>query len=354
MTEGFAAELLDANAARMIADGVHFPDYARLRQSIAHWEGWFEAWAQMAHEYEVRAEEALARGSSVTAGEMWFQASIMWQYAQFLWFDYPDQRAEGQRRKVASYRRGAPNFRPPAERIQITFEDTVIPAYLRLPDGVARAPCVVLIGGLESTKEESYHFEAMCLRRGIATCAFDGPGQGEYFVARPMVDDFERYTSAVVDYLIGRREVDCDRLAVLGRSLGGYYAVRSGASDERFRAIVAFGAMCDLCYFEDMAPLTQRGFRYVTGIRDPDEAERAARSMIDLRGAVESLDRPLYVLHGARDELIPVSQAHLLDHLTPLAPKKMVIEPDGNHCAHNLYHLVRPAMADWLARQLDL
>jgi 2,6-dihydroxypseudooxynicotine hydrolase len=35
------------------------------------------------------------------------------------------------------------------------------------------------------------------------------------------------------------------------------------------------------------------------------------------------------------------------------APKEVVIEPDGDHCCHNMGNIVRPRMADWLARQLD-
>jgi hypothetical protein len=29
------------------------------------------------------------------------------------------------------------------------------------------------------------------------------------------------------------------------------------------------------------------------------------------------------------------------------------IPEDGNHCCHNLYAVVRPRMADWLAERLD-
>ena len=39
------------------------------------------------------------------------------------------------------------------------------------------------------------------LRRGMATFTFDGPGQGETWFQGGMIVDFERATSAVIDYV---------------------------------------------------------------------------------------------------------------------------------------------------------
>ena len=123
-------------------------------------------------------------------------------------FERPDLREAGQKRKVALYDRAAPLFFPPAERIDIPFEGFAIPGFLRKPPGVERPRCAVLIGGLESTKEESYLFERMCHDRGMATFAFDGPGQGEMYFQTPIRPDFERFTSAVLDELETRDDID--------------------------------------------------------------------------------------------------------------------------------------------------
>ena len=113
----------------------------------------------------------------------------------------------GQRRKVELFDRAAPHLSPAGERVEIAFEGATIPGYLRLPAaaGDGPFPCCVLIGGLESTKEESHLFENLCLERGIATFAFDGPGQGEMFFEVKLGPDFERYSSAVLDHLVERR-----------------------------------------------------------------------------------------------------------------------------------------------------
>ena len=60
-------------------------------------------------------------------------------------------------------------------------------------------------------------FENRCLARGLATCTFDGPGQGEMYFQTRMRPDFHRCASVVVDWLERRPEIDIGRLGVLGR-----------------------------------------------------------------------------------------------------------------------------------------
>ena len=52
-----------------------------------------------------------------------------------------------------------------------------MPAYLRVPPVSAKPPVVVIISGLESTKEEARTMEDGFLRRGMATFTFDGPAR---------------------------------------------------------------------------------------------------------------------------------------------------------------------------------
>jgi 2,6-dihydroxypseudooxynicotine hydrolase len=338
---------------RMVGDGIFYPDLLRVRSSIRSWGDWLREFGRLGDEYEVRARDAEAQGHRVTAGEHYWQAAICWHFAQFLWFDRPEEKLHALHRKIDLYRRGAPMFDPPAERIEVDFEGTKIPGYLRLPpNATGRSPLAVLLGGLDSTKEESYHFENVCLKRGLATFTFDGPGQGEYFLQRPLAPDFERYATAVVDQLVRRKEVDPDRIGVVGRSLGGYFAARAAAFDERLRACVVFGALYDLAQFDSIPARTQMGFRFVTGIADPIEAKAAAQKRIDLTGVTSRIKQPIYILHGALDILIPVAQAQRLYDEVSSEDKTLLVVPDGTHCAHNLYHLYRRPMVDWLADKL--
>jgi 2,6-dihydroxypseudooxynicotine hydrolase len=229
----------NASAIRMMGDGVPGGDVAAARDRLRRWEEWYPFWAGRGDEYERLAHEALAKGRRLSAAELFWQACLSYHYAQFLWFHDPANREGGQRRKVELYKQAAPLFSPPAERFEIPFERVTIPGYLRLPPGrTGRAPVVLMLGGLESTKEESYLFENRCLARGLATCTFDGPGQGEVYFEARLRPDFHRFASAVIDWLVTRAEVDPDRIGVIGRSLGGFYAVHTAAHEPRLKACV--------------------------------------------------------------------------------------------------------------------
>ena len=66
-----------------------------------------------------------------------------------------------------------------AERVEVPFEDGPLVGNLRRPAGVERPPLVLLLPGLDSTKEEFFLWENVFLDRGMATFSCDGPGQGE-------------------------------------------------------------------------------------------------------------------------------------------------------------------------------
>ncbi|MGD9764150.1 MAG: alpha/beta hydrolase family protein [Candidatus Binatia bacterium] len=353
MSKTVIAEMMRASEGRMLGDGLHWPDIQEVVARCETWDDWYPSFADIGTRYERLAEAALARGHRISGGELLWRAAMSYHYAQCYAHHMPDLREEGQRQKVSLYDRAAPLFSPPAERIELRFEGFTIPGYLRLPDGRRRPPCAILIGGLESTKEESYLFENMCLARGVATFAFDGPGQGEMYFQTPIRGDFERFTSAVIDYLETRFEIDATRLGVLGRSLGGHYAAKSAAADRRLKSCVCWGALYELdSYWDTMHSLVREAFRYCAG-QPTLEAGRKYLKCIDLQGWAERIEAPLYIQHGAQDDLIPVGQAERLAREARRAARVVTqIEPEGNHCCHNLFHVTRYQMADFLAETL--
>jgi 2,6-dihydroxypseudooxynicotine hydrolase len=351
------SELAKLDGARMLADGIPYPDYVVATERLREGVDWYDVWADHGKRYDELGTAAIEAGDTATGARWLWTGCMNYHYAQFLWFHDAPRREEGQRRKVDLYRRAADYFVPPSERVDIPFGNVTIPAYLRLPSELPAdgkpLPCALLIGGLESTKEESFLFENLCLERGMATFAFDGPGQGEMFFELGLQADFERYSSACVDYLETRAEIDADRIGVLGRSLGGYYSVRAAACEPRFKACVSWGACYHLTDLDDYPPATKEGFLYVTGIEDR-EAARKQLEAIDLSDVIGDLTQPTYLMHGAQDEIFSMRHVDLVREGAKNAPLEIVIEEHGNHCAHNLAHITRPRMADWLARQLGV
>jgi len=343
-----------SSSIRFLGDGVPGGDVLLAREKLKSWDQWYPFWAARGDYYEGLARAALARGRRQSAGELFWHACLSYHYAQFLWFHDPARREAGQHRKVALYREAAPLFANPAERFDLPIDQFKIPGYLRLPSGAkGPVPVAMILGGLESTKEESYLFENRCLARGMATCTFDGPGQGEMYFQAPMRPDFHRFASRVVDWLQTRPELDAKRIGVLGRSLGGYYAVHSAAHDPRFKACVAWGVLFDISYFDTMSEPSRSGFAYVAGFSDPGKAGPTLKSTLNLAGTAERVTCPVYALHGALDTLIPPAQVDRLKAALARHPDAEFDMPaDGDHCCHNIYHVVRPRMADWLAERL--
>jgi dienelactone hydrolase len=60
------------------------------------------------------------------------------------------------------------------------------------------------------------------------------------------VPDTERWMTPWLDLALDRPEVDPDRLALLGISLGGYWVTRAAAHDDRIQALVANSPIVDL------------------------------------------------------------------------------------------------------------
>src|SRR5579859_4839033 len=140
---------------------------------------------------------------------------------------------------------------PPAQRVEIPYGRHVLAGILRRPAGADHPPVVVMVPGLDSVKEELQATADHFLRRGIATLAIDGPGQGEMEFDRDIEPAYEKPAGAGIDWLEGREDVDASRVGVFGVSLGGYYAVRVAAMERRVRATIELAGTYSLASFWD-------------------------------------------------------------------------------------------------------
>src|SRR5436309_267201 len=175
-------------------------------------------------------------------------------------------------------------------------------AYLRAPLGIKRPPVVVIISGLESTKEEARTMEDEFLRRGLATFTFDGPGQGETWFQGGMIVEFERATSAVIDYLERLPLVDAGRVGVYGPSMGAYLAPRSAACDGRIKACAACGGSYERSRLIERLddPFDFARTAHIWKVYDKERlAELQRRSTLE--GLAPQIRCPLLIVHGTDD-----------------------------------------------------
>src|SRR5437764_10740506 len=216
-------------APRFIAQGVDYNDFVRTTERIQRWPQWCTEWQRTAAEHEALARVAEERDSPLAAADAWIQAAMCHHFGKFVFFDDMDQLKSASAATAADFARAAPLLHPPAEPVRIPYAGTSLPGYLRRPPGVAAPPVVLLIAGLDSIKEEFHTFGGLFLRRGVATLAFDGPGQGEVEFELPIEPAFEKPIGAVLDWLATRPDIDSSRVAAAGVSLGGFYAARAAA-----------------------------------------------------------------------------------------------------------------------------
>ncbi|MGH8874414.1 MAG: alpha/beta hydrolase family protein, partial [Acidimicrobiia bacterium] len=239
---------------------------------------------------------------------------------------------------------------PTAERVEVPWEGTRLVGNLRRPAGRALPPLVLLLPGLDSTKEEFFNWENVFLARGVATLSLDGPGQGETGYTTYIRHDYETAVGAVLDHLARRSDLDHGRVGAAGVSLGGYYAARVAAFEPRLGAAAAIGGPYDFGRFwDDLPPNTRETFRHHSGAPDEAEARRRA-SLLSLVGVAESIHLPLLVVFGKQDRLIPHQEAERLAAEAPGA--RLVMYEEGNHVCNNIPYKYRPLVADWMAEQL--
>lgn len=339
-------------APRFIANGVDSNDLLTLTRGIQRWEDWSPAWSALAGEHERMGNAAEAARDYESAGEHFLRAALLYHFGKFMAARFPEQLRAGHDNAVRVYQRGMPYFDHINERVEIPYEDDhIIPGILRRPWGVRRPPVVILSPGLDSVKEELHVYSADMLRRGLATLAIDGPGQGESEFALPLRPDYEVPARYILDYLETRQEVDATRVGMLGVSLGGFFAVRAAAFEKRLKAVVMLASGYDLAQHFDRYPLlTQEAFM----LRTKSGSEAAARERLrafTLAGYTQRVMIPLLVIMGRRDRLFPPEDAERVATEVG-ANAELWMFDDGNHVCNNIPYKYRPQQADWLRKQL--
>ena len=225
----------------------------------------------------------------------------------------------------------------PIERVEIPFEGNYIQAVLHMLPGRPKAPTVLFFPGMDMTKEAfvdplNHPFVA----RGMNCLHIDGPGQGTSNIRkiRVKVDNYERAGSAAIDYLLERDEVDQDKIALSGFSMGSYWGMRMAAFDKRVKAVATAAA----CYgpktaiFEQASPRFKQVFMYMAGIHDEDEFDEFARQMV-LDEHAPLITCPTLQVTGEYDPLAP------LDTVLPIYD--MVAGPKELWVVENDFHAPR-------------
>lgn len=224
--------------------------------------------------------------------------------------------------------------------LEIVDEAERIPGILLMPRNPEPAPAALLLHGLGSRKERMTDtIGESLLLRGIAALSVDLPLHG----ARGSPNDLKltdqmqllgtwrgalREARLAVEYLTTHPQVDADRLAVVGYSLGSFLANLIAAQNPSVRAVVlaASGDLPEGLPFESM----------VRSVLDP------------LRAVRRIAGRPLLMINGRFDRTVKPSQAQRL--FASAQEPKMMRWYGGGHWppAREIDHA-----SEWLAKKLS-
>jgi dienelactone hydrolase len=338
-------------APRFTMNGVTAGDFERITASLQSWDQWCAGWSEVAAEHEQFGRDALKAGRDISAGAHLSQAAVYYHFAKFLFVDDLDQMRAAHMRAVVCLTDALPYLNPPGRRVEIGFEGSHLVGILREPAGEGPHPVMIMIPGLDSTKEELRSTEELFLERGIATFSVDGPGQGEAEYDLAIRGDWEVPGAAIIDYLTTEPSLDPGRIGVWGVSLGGYYAPRVASGDERVKACIALaGPFVFAGNWDNLPILTREAFRVRS--KSPDlETARARAAELTLEGRAGLIRCPLLAVMGRLDRLIPWQQAQrLVDEAG--GPAELLLLDKGNHGCANLAPFHRYAAADWAAEKL--
>jgi pimeloyl-ACP methyl ester carboxylesterase len=196
-----------------------------------------------------------------------------------------------------------------AARHEIPYGGATLPAYRLRAIGSAARATVLLHGGFDSLIEEFYAIWQRIAASGFDVIAYEGPGQGAARALGGLTfdHDWEKPVAAVLDHF------EIDRAAIVGMSMGGYWALRAAGREPRIDRVVSWPPVYDWLY------------------QLPPPVRAAARRMFRLRGFMNwsirvrtrlfpvlrhAVNQALYLVDGhepmaAADWFLGMNAAHL-------------------------------------------
>jgi dienelactone hydrolase len=330
---------------------------------------WFDACVTVADEVRGHAERFAAAGHPVSAAAFYLRACHYYQMGERFRTPKDDKALAAYRIAVDCFHRFAALTDVRVEPVEVPFEGTHLPGYFVHAQNARsqRRPCVVFFDGLDVTKEIQYLAGVPELvKRGISVLVMDGPGTGEAIRFRGLVlrHDYEKAGSACIDFLEQRPDVAADRIGIVAISLGGYYAPRCAALDQRFAACIAWGAIWDYqavwrrrveAQFNASLSVPGHHIMWIVGAETVSDA-LARLAPFKLDGVVQKMRCPFLLVHGEDDEQIPLADAQALYAACGSQDKTLRVftaeEGGAQHCQRDYLALGCAVMWSWFEDKL--
>lgn len=363
-----AARVFSYHFSMYMSDALHgaadIHELFRVARNIrpGNMDDWHREFAQMGNRIEAIASEALATGHEATASESFFRAFMYYRLAELRLNSTDERKLPTYRKSIACFEKGIALSTHPHEAIAVPYDGHQLAGYFFAPRArISKqpSPCVIFLAGADQLPEGNlFRGVQYITARGSACLIFNGPGQGSSLrlLGLPSIPDYERPISAAVDYLMTRRDIDHDRIGLMGISMAGYYAPRAVCFEHRIKACVVWSALYDVLNELYLThPPLQTHMQWIVGAKSDEEARRKYAAFT-LKGLVSKIRCPVLVTHGELDHMVPASSAQrLYDELT-VKDKTIRIYTDEEggavHASVDNYSQVVPYQVDWLLDRL--
>src|SRR5215469_16561724 len=330
-------------------------------------QSWYAAWEATADRVFALAErtrDALSKGGA------YMRACTYQRMAEFL-LPPDDPKRPGSLDKIGScFFKGLDTLGVRYERITVPYGKGYLRAlYFPGPQGAETRPLIMFGGGFDSILEEYYpNIAEAALKRGYSVLIYEGPGQGEALrkYGLTYTPEWEKPVQAVLDEFL-HSHAKPSKIVLIGMSLGGYFAPRAAAFEERIDGIVAydtmydFGAIAGPLMAAAKNPLAMnnisvswayRNALWTMGTRNADETA-AACAAYTLEPVADRIRQDVLILAGAEDHFVPIHQT--ADFEKALVNARSVVtrifdRPSGGagHCQGGALTLYHAAVFDWL------
>lgn len=233
---------------------------------------------------------------------------------------------------------------PPVGAEEVWFtnpEGERLHGWLLKPGGTFRPPVVVHCHGNAGTIDDHLPFSDFLVDHGFAVFIFDYRGYGRSASGKPSRTSIIQDAAAALDAVLARDDLDGQRVAMLGVSLGSVPASHIAASRPQVRALAL------------VAPFSS--WSGVASDHVPLIGRVLVRTGSDPVQAITELKAPLLLLHGDRDTIILAKHSERLAERARSAgvPTTLETVPGADHNDIMEFQAARTRLAEFLADTLN-
>lgn len=224
-----------------------------------------------------------------------------------------------------------------------SFDELRVPAFIYKPQGIApgtKLPVLIHIhGGPEAQYQPTYQPVMQYLvQSGHIVVAPNVRGSSGYGKSYMALDDVEKRLDSVKDVVALRDtlatmpDTDINRIALYGASYGGFMVLACLAFYPKLWA-----AGVDIVGIVNFVTFLENTAAYRRALREAEYGslihDRLLLESISPLHAIESIQAPLFVIHGANDPRVPLSEATLVaTRLAELGREvELLVYPDEGH-----------------------